>query len=678
MRKNIEIFAKICVYASFFVPLIVLPSSFIFPFIVPKIVVLRSLITLTFAAYALLLISNWEKYRPRGTWLNIALGGFLASFFLSTIFGVDAYHSFWDNHERMLGLFTIFHYVAYYFVCSALFTNWTEWKWALRIFLIAGSMVMLIGLLQVVKPDFLLNQGSARVVSTLGNSIYVGGYGLFLIFVSYLLFIKEKEIVWKWVQGILGFLAFLGLFFSGTRGTILGLLVGIAVTLISYAVMLKQYPATRKILAAIAAISFVMLVGLYLNRETSFVKRIPAVGRTLNTSWTDVASSPRLIAWNIAVESWKEKPVFGWGPNNFFYAFNKHYNPRSLQYGYGETWFDNAHNIILNTLAVQGAVGLLTYLAIFFIGIATLISAYRRNRIDPHLAIAGTAFLAAHLVQNVTVFENPTSYLYFMFWLALINRLAGYKEAEIESVAPPAERKVPGALVGAVALVALFFIYILNVQPAKANQMSLEALRALGRDPVEGITAMKKAFAFSSPHIDDIRNDIGRTAVGTLMAAYQQLGKERGNEIVTIVNKELEKNAMLHPMDIRVYIALAQLKQIEAQLNNNGLPMLDAEKYLTTALEHSPRRQQIMYSLAGIKLQVHKNQEAVQLLEQAITDNPRIGESYWRLAYTYKFLGKDAEARATLDRAIENGVKFNEDEESIVREIMATSTPASK
>ena len=669
-------FAKICVYASFFVPLIVLPSSFIFPFIVPKIIVLRSLITFTIGAYALLLVSNWEKYRPRGTWLNIALLVFLISFFLSTIFGVDAYHSFWDNHERMLGFFTIFHYVAYYFICSALFANWTEWKWTLRIFLLAGSLVMIVGLLQVVKPDFLLNQGSARVVSTLGNSIYVGGYALFLIFVSYLLFIKEKEIVWKWIEVLAGFLAVLGLFASGTRGTILGLGAGIGVALLSYTVMLKQYPATRKILGAIAAISFVLLVVLYLNRDTTFVKKIPAVGRTFSTSLTDVKNSPRMIAWNIAIESWKEKPVFGWGPNNFFYAFNTHYNPRSLQYGYGETWFDNAHNIILNTLAVQGTVGLVSYLAIFVVGIATLLSAYRQGRIDPHVAVAGSAFLIAHLVQNVTVFENPTSYLYFMFWLALINRLAGYKEAA--EVAPAPERKVNVFLTGAVAVVALILVYVLNVQPAKANQMSLDALRALGQNPVEGITAMKKAFAFSSPHIDDIRNDIGRTAVGTLMATYQQLGKERSNEIITIVDEELRKNTVLHPRDIRVYLALAQLKQIEAQLNNNALPMLDAERHLTTALEHSPRRQQILYNLAGIKIQLNKSGEAIQLLEQAINDNPRIGESYWRLAYTYKFLGKDAEARAAIDRALKNGVKFNEDEENIIREITSTSTPSSQ
>jgi hypothetical protein len=56
------------------------------------------------------------------------------------------------------------------------------WRTALRVFLVAGTLVMLVGMLQVLKPDFLLNQGDKRIIGTLGNAIYMGGYGLFLMF----------------------------------------------------------------------------------------------------------------------------------------------------------------------------------------------------------------------------------------------------------------------------------------------------------------------------------------------------------------------------------------------------------------------------------------------------------------------------------------------------------------
>ena len=194
MKKKLELAVKIFIYGTFFVPLVVVPSSFIFPFIVPKILLLRALITLMAGGYAALLLINWEEYRPRITPISLAILAFLLSFIFSTLAGVDSYHSFWDNHERMLGLFTILHYAVYYFIVNALFKSWVDWKWALRFFLIAGSIVMFIGVLQKGNPELLLNQGSDRVASTLGNAIYVGGYGLFLIFVSAILFIKEQII----------------------------------------------------------------------------------------------------------------------------------------------------------------------------------------------------------------------------------------------------------------------------------------------------------------------------------------------------------------------------------------------------------------------------------------------------------------------------------------------------
>ncbi|MEK7680961.1 MAG: hypothetical protein AAB348_02870, partial [Patescibacteria group bacterium] len=223
MKQKIIKVAKFLIYLSFFVPLVVMPSSFIFPFIVPKILVFRSLVTLMMACYLILLIINWNEFKPRFSALNVVLALFLASFTASTFIGVDPYHSFWDNHERMLGLFTIFHYVAYYFICSAVLKDWSEWKRALRVFLLAGTAVMLIGFIQVSNPNFLLNQGSYRVASTLGNPIYVGGYGLFLFFTAFLLYMRENDKVWKWVIAILGLVALLGTFFSGTRGSMLGL-----------------------------------------------------------------------------------------------------------------------------------------------------------------------------------------------------------------------------------------------------------------------------------------------------------------------------------------------------------------------------------------------------------------------------------------------------------------------
>jgi O-antigen ligase len=290
-----------------------------------------------------------------------------------------------------------------------MFKTWDAWKWALRVFLMAGSLVMFIGVLQHwVDPNMLLNQGSDRVASTLGNSIYVGDYGLFLFFVVALLVSREKNSVWNVVYSGLALLAVLGLIFSGTRGSLLGLMAGLGAMLVGYIMVLKNSPKVRWGLVGVLIAIVLSTSVLYAFRKTDFVSGLPAIGRTINTSLADVKASARWVAWDIAIQSWQERPFFGWGPNNFFYAFNAHYNPRSLNFGYGETWFDNAHNIIVNTMAVQGIVGIISYLAVFIVGAASLYLAFKKQGLNYHLAVMGAAFLAAHLVGNITVFENPT------------------------------------------------------------------------------------------------------------------------------------------------------------------------------------------------------------------------------------------------------------------------------
>lgn len=683
MKNKLEFLAKMMLYGAFFVPLVVVPSSFIFPFIVPKILLFRSLTVVAFAAYILLLAINWREYKLKLTPLNWALLIFLVSFSISTFTGADPYHSFWDNHERMLGLFTILHFVGYALLCFVFFRNWTSWKWALRVFLLAGTGVMFIAMLQLGNPQLLLNGGSSRVASTLGNPIYVGGYALFLFFVSALLFAKDKNGVWRGVTVVTGLLAVLGLFYSGTRGTMLGLFVGLVVALFAYAIFLKAHLKTRVILFGLLGLIVFTAALLFAYRQTTFVQNIPAVGRTVNTTLTELKKTPRWIAWGIAIESWKQRPFFGWGPNNYFYAFNLNYNPRSLEYGYGETWFDNAHNVVMNTLAVQGGFGILSYLAIYLVAWFSLFRAYRRETIDMHLFIIGGSFLVAHLVQNLTVFENPTSYLYFVFWLAMVSKLTISSEPltnknEMAVKNQPARlninRPLSSGLAIFVGLVAALFIFIFNIQPARANSLTLLAIRLFSSNPVAALPAMKNALAFRSPHIDDIRSDIARSAGMIVSNPPSNLKKEIVDEIREITYEALKENTRLHPLDVRNYLILAQFANLQYMATDNGLYLQEIEIYLKKAVEVSPRRQQVIYSLSAHYFQLGRISEAVSLLESTIKDDPRISEGWWRLAYTFAYSGQMEKAKETIRQARESGILFSEQESQILNEIMATTS----
>ncbi len=676
MKNIIERIVKFCIYATFFVPLVVVPSSFIFPFIVPKILLFRALVTIMLAGYILLLAVDFESYRPIRSILSLSVLLFLLSFGLSTFLGVDAYHSFWDNHERMLGLFTITHYIIYFFICGAVLRSWSDWKWALRLFLLAGSIVMFIAVLQKGNPELLLNQGSDRTASTLGNAIYVGGYGLFLFFVSLLLFTKDKITSWRFAYGLAGILAILGIFFSGTRGSVIGLLAGLFVTIVGYLIIIKNHARVRYSLLGILGLVVFGVLVLYANRNSAWVESLPAIGRLSATSFSDIKNGTRFIAWQIAWQSAAEKPFFGWGPNNFFYAFNKYYNPRSLEFGYGETWFDNAHNIILNTLTVQGWFGLIVYLSVF--GVAGVVLWRNKNfrESQPHVVVIGSAFLFAHLVQNITVFENPTSYLYFMFWLALVAQsttaVVKSDENNIQKIKTAAASQPVG--IGAVVLTglaALAVIFVFEIQPARANIKTLDALNAFATDPTTGFAVMQETLKFNSPHIDDIRSDLARMVVDLVGRYYQKLGKEQSVQFIDFTRTSLEENVKLHPLDIRNNMTLTQLNQLSYAITNDPRFIVSAHEYLVDALSKSPRRQQLMYMLASIKLQLGRKDEAIRLMEQSIEEDQKISEGYWRLAFIYQFIGDTIRARATLGLAHERGVVFDAQGQDVETQIMA-------
>jgi O-antigen ligase len=569
MPNRIKVLIKILIATTFFIPLVVLPSSYIFPFIVPKILLFRSVSLLMLGGYILLLFSNWQEYKMRLTPLNLAVGLFFISFGVSTFVGVDWYHSFWDNHERMLGLFTMFHFIAYYCIVGSVVKEWKEWRSLLRIFLLAGSLVMFIGFLQKINPDLLLNRGADRVSATLGNAIYFSGYGMFLFFIGLLLFLKEEVAGWKYFAATGGVLGFLGIFWGGTRGTLLGLGVSLLVFGLSYIATFKGNKKFRNAVALILVAGVLFSASLVIFRQNSFVKNIPGVNRLVSTDFTIKNSKvPRVMAWGIAIDAWKERPVFGWGPNNFYFAFNKYYRPEFLESGWGETWFDNAHNIVMNTLAVQGTAGIIIYFGLFSAVFYSLILAYRKRTIDQHLLAVGLAFAVGHFVHNITVFEDPTSYLYFFFFLAMLNQLTINKDFTLNSSAAPLadkKQRAPGRNISAglavfAGLFVLLLIYSTNINPSRANQKTLDSIKAMYTNPSEAIRLYKEAVAIASPHVDDIRNDFTRVAVQKISELAQgNKDIDLAQELFQLSYDESKKNLLLHPLDIRVNLQLVQV-----------------------------------------------------------------------------------------------------------------------
>src|SRR3989338_5265902 len=107
-ESNIIKIIKLGVYAVLFLPLIVVPLLF-FPFSTSKAFLFQAIVEIIFALYFIVALKNPE-YRPKKTLLFYAVSFYFIALLLSAVFGLDFYHSFFGNYERMWGFFQLLHF----------------------------------------------------------------------------------------------------------------------------------------------------------------------------------------------------------------------------------------------------------------------------------------------------------------------------------------------------------------------------------------------------------------------------------------------------------------------------------------------------------------------------------------------------------------------------------------
>lgn len=672
MEQRLRSIIKWLAILAFISPLLIFSKSFVFPFIVLKVWYFRSIVLLMLGAYILLLLHKRQTYTPKFTWIHWAMLAFLGSYAISTFMSVDWHRSFWATHERMLGLFSYVHYVLFFFIVSAVIRTWEEWRSILRWVLALGGVVMVIALLQQVNPKLLLNRGT-RSASTLGNPIYVGGYGMTLALIGYFLAIKEKAKNWRIYAIAGGLLGLLGMFASGTRGSILGLFSAITLMLIIYFATLKKEHIRFKKWLTWITVGFIALLGvLFFFRESEFVKGIPGIGRVFSISFESRTFVTRTMAWDVALDGWQEHKLFGWGPNTFFYLFNKYYRPEFLSFGYQETWFDNAHNAVVNTLATQGIVGIVTYMGIFMVPCWVLLAAYRRKDIGVHLFAVGTGYVAGHFVHNAFVFENPSSLIYFALLLGFIaQQTAQRKEGSGEK---GSAISTPTVIVTAVGIFLL--IFTTNINHARANHHTILTMRELNRQSKNILEFYEtQVLTIPTPHYDEVRVDMGRGFTNVIGFYAEQNRIEEAKALFITADEGIQVAMDLHPLDVRLYIQRAEMYRIMGGYASDPTVFYqESERVLRQALELSPERQQLRFLLSANMLLQNRPEEAQAFMKEAAHADPKVGESWWRYAATFSSLGDLETAKQIILEGKERGAKYKKTDRKSIQQLLGVGS----
>ena len=564
-------------------------------------------------------------------------------------------------------MFTFFHYFVFYCVATTIIKDWKTWRVLLLVFLSVSMVVALIAIAQKLDPELLVNRGHNRVSSTLGHPSYLAGLGLFSFFSSLLILLKDKR---RWLSifaVIAAILSLVAILISETRGTTIAFIAALFVLGIGYFFTLDGGGMARRVLCTVMVMLVAFCVAVFIFRDTPTLQKIPGIRRLARVSIAATTARTRILHWYIAIQATKERPLFGWGPNNFYYAFNRYYNPELLEFGLAETWVDNAHNVVFNTLTEQGLTGLVFYCAIFAAAIFLVWRSFRRKIVDSHLACVSTAFLIGHFVHNLFVFENPTSYLYLMFFLAFLNtQLSRQESVHTDRLTPKGLLPIAG-----VGLVLAGLIWKTNVNVARANMLLLKAIGHIHlRAPNSAWSAYKKAEKTCSIHMAHARSVLASVFIEQVPFYIQEGKKDTMLTFLVKMFQELEKNKKRHPLDVRNNIHRGNLADLISTYFGDNTYCKQIENELETGLRMSPRRQEILFLLSNIKMRLDKPQESIELLEQAIKANPNVGESWWRLALIYKIMGKHENAKDIIHEAYKKGAVFTSIDKQKVETIL--------
>jgi O-antigen ligase len=491
-----------------FVPFLV-SSSLFFPFITTKAFVWRILVEVIFAAWVLLALLE-PTVRPKKSPILYAVGIFLVVVGAADLFGMDVAQSFWSNFERMEGYITLLHLGAFALVIGSVFgeENWRRW-WNTSIF---ASFLMVLYCLMQLAGLKTINQGGVRVDGTFGNAIYLAVYLLFHIFLMLFYMVREKgNKGLRWLYGGLIALELFILYSTATRGSILGLIGGLLIFALLN-IRNRESAWVRKSSIGVIVALVVIVGGFFAVRNTAFVTESPVLSRFASLSLSEVKSQGRYYVWPMAWQGFKERPVLGWGQENFPYVFQKHYRPEMYSL---EPWFDRAHNIFLDWLVSAGFLGLIAYLSLY----GTLLYMLWQGSAFTHLErTVLTALTAAYFFHNIFVFDNLGSYILFFSLLAYAH---GRKSATW-SVTKVEEETVTYVALPIVIATLLLTLYFVNIKPLKENTTLIQAFTAVQiKDMPAAAAAFEKAYT-ESPYLGraELAEQIASNAVSILSSNF--------------------------------------------------------------------------------------------------------------------------------------------------------------
>lgn len=622
-------------------------DGFLFPFITTKQLYFNILIE-AISVFWIMYLLKYPEERPKRTWVGVGLVSYFSVVLLTCFTGVDFNLSFWGDIERMLGFFHIVHFLVLYFMIITVMREWKDWKYFLLSSVIVAQMVSLYGI-------------TGRAFSSIGNTAYVAGYLIFNFYFALILFFREEDKKKRWVYLLLIPLMVKEFLILRSSGGTLGVGVGLSVFGFLYGVFSENTVVKRLTLGFSVLIATVFVV-TFVNKD--MVKSIPILS-DINVEKNTFQT--RLISWRAAMRDLPNHYLLGTGFGNYAVTFDKYFEPTFYDFTRSETYFDRAHNNIIEIVSTTGLFGLIAYLSIFLATGLALIKGFRSGVVSLNEFALVVALLVSYFVQNLAVFDSLATFIGLMITLAYVYWLVGGSARgnarEVSEVSGgEVERPIvndnneKGYLI-AIGLVFVIMIFQFNVKPIKMLKGTILGQIAFAQNDIAGAyEEYKRALSYETGLDRDARGTFARE-ISSKMDLLKQLDKAKADEIILYAIGLLEANVEQNPLDSLTQMQLAQVYRAAAMYyiadeTTSSELFQRANNAVDLSIESSPGRIRIYFSKVQILLSAGRVDEAIEVLKYAVSLNENYYDSVCHLGSVQLAVEKEG-AYDAIDRCLE-------------------------
>ena len=650
------------------VSLFINPTTLVYD--LPRLSLFRALVLVMLAAH---FIASAPPLSPplaggmkRGRWPLYVLA---ATVILSALTSISPLVSLWGSFFRQQGAYLLLAQIAWALLIAAYLRTLAQHKRLLVAVAVGGTLVALSA---IVEPFYWHeNPLTWRPGGTQGNPIFLGAYLIMVIpftlagLVSRMQGARSKRQDALWGAALLIQLAALAL--SGSRGPWVGALAG---AIVLAGLMLWQRHRRAMIGGALAGLAGMgaLLIGLNMAVVAApSLASLPYVSR-LNLAQDARTGTGRVrlvlwqMGWNV-VTTWPQvipdgdplrslRPLVGYGPDTASIVYTHAYPPELGRIEDPEAIWDRAHNETLDVLTMQGALGVLAYVALGIVCARRGLAQWRAATSTAQRAwiAAPMAALAAHVVEAQFAFTLTSAGMMAWLCIGLLHdaQSAGSKRQETQSTQIAIRSTSAVAVVVAVVLI----LVALRVEGGLVWADALAGrARALDRagDWKQSIALYDRALGLVpwQAAYDEFRSE----ALYNLARALPQEQTVLRVQLLQAAEHGLARARKLLPLELELYSNSGVLHAYWADSADPAhLPL--AEAFYRRAFALAPNRADLRDALGHIYHNRASYAEALAQYAAAIEIDPQFDAAHFDSGLAYLALGQREPARAAFQAAL--------------------------